>query len=212
MRKNAMALILALTVEATAAGAALSTQPRDITFRDIFKTLETKLERNSGQDVFRNQILKGLAEKYDDDSNAYEYAFGPEQAGNARYSEWSDDKTTSVRFSASDFSSERDQSCLTFKQAETSLRSHQWSRQKPTYTDITGAIISAAYVRRGVSLEISNLVIMEPIIEPWNAPEAAQQQYAEMEAYRQERLKMKPGTRAYAKLCVTSVDVNFIRQ
>ena len=217
MRNPAAAFMMALTVGATATSAEPSIfhEETDIAFRDIFETLETKIEHSSDQDFFESQVLKGQATKsvdtqYGGTVPIYQYTYGAGKRGS--YSEAPDGKGISIHFHTSDFSNEYEKICLTFKQAETGLRKHGWSRKKNTEDIYPPAKdIYAVYIRRGVSLKINNFEMLTPWLEPFNSAEGNRQILAEAAIRRQKWSKMKRGTEAYDKLCVTSVDVNFVR-
>jgi hypothetical protein len=65
MPKRLSALILPLLLSTQTAFAApeISREETDIGFRDIFETLESKLERNADNVFYETQALKGLSNK-----------------------------------------------------------------------------------------------------------------------------------------------------
>ena len=183
-------------------------QHTDIAFQDIFETLATKINRTSDQAFFENEVLQGRAERSPNPYNTetYQYTYGSTGVGSS-YLEEHDGKSISVQFVASGHST-----CLTFKQAETDLHKHGWSRKRGAENLYPPAEdIYAVYIRRGVSLKINNFEMLMPWLEPFNSAEGNRQILAEADIRRQERSKIRRGTKAYDKLCVTSVSVNFVR-
>lgn len=216
MYKLLSALIFPLLISTQTAFAAPSIfrEETDIAFRDIFETLEIKLERSADDVFYETQALKGLSNKTvetdSSDLTSYKYDYGINSNGQSIYREWGH---KAVIFMAADYSTAYEKKCLTFKQAEIDLRKHGWARNKNAENSevYDGENIFAAYVRRGVTFKIENFEMLVPWLEPFNSAEGNRQILAEAELRRQERLKIRRGTKAYDKTCVTSVIVEYTR-
>ena len=219
MRAGPFAAVAAIAAWAGAAGA----QTQDIDFHEIFATLTAKVERTSDLAFFETQVLQGRAVRQADTyppgqkDVSYHFAYGGDRGGKSgRYDEMAGKIRTRVSFTALDFTEGK--GCLTLGEATVALRRAGWSavtKTKPRPGSVTppdlGKNVGADFVRRGVELSIDNEGDMTPIFEPWNPPEVAKQQIADMEADRQRRLAIKPGSSEYNALCVDVIEVSFTR-
>jgi hypothetical protein len=207
MRLRSLATAAALLTIGTAAQA----QTTDIPFGDIFRTLSAKVSRTSDKAFFDTEVLQGRAARSPSRygiPDSWDYAYG--EGKGSSYTEATAAGSEAVFF-ASDFSDS--QTCLTLGEAQDQLAKDGWSQPAPgdAPPSTTGENVGTAYMRGGVTFEISNFFPLMPIVEPWNPPEVTQKQFDDMNKYGQERLAIKPGSDAFRALCLTSLKVTFTR-
>ena len=191
-------------------------QPLDLAFADIFQTLATQTPPAPDRQFFESQVLKGatgnrVEQTYNPAAIQYAYTYGEAMAGKgANYGEVTDGNEKTLSFYANDFSHAYVKDCVTFQEAEATLKAHGWT----TYTGnafmpASAENIQATVQRKGVKLAISNYEMLLPFIEPWETAEGVKTLREAADKRWVERTQTVRGTEAYANLCVTSVGVSF---
>ena len=216
MRKYIVAATASLIIWSGAVLAQATLVPPEVSFRDIFNSLITKVKQTSDQVFFESAVLPAGAKKeaISYAPGSYQYSYGPELSGmGSTYGAYEDEKGAHITFQARDFSDRQPGGCISFKEAQTKLHAQGWIpiSMRSEHVMPGDVNVSEHYQRAGVTLTISLFEHLMPFPEPWNSAEFNNQGRDDAIKEASKLQNIHPGTDAYERRCITSLGIEIIR-